>query len=63
MRSIVARIDGDYLDDLDSRNGTFVNRRRIAAHLLEHGDEIQIGRITLALPRALTQARLQANDV
>ena len=35
------------VDDLDSRNGTFVNRRRIAAHLLEHGDEIQIGRITL----------------
>ena len=44
---VVRTIDGDYLDDLDSRNGTFVNRRRIAAHLLEHGDEIQIGRITL----------------
>ena len=50
-------------DDLDSRNGTFVNRRRIAAHLLEHGDEIQIGRITLRYLEPLTQALLQANDV
>ena len=63
MRSWFGPIDGDYLDDLDSRNGTFVNRRRIAAHLLEHGDEIQIGRITLRYLDALTQALLQANDV
>ena len=44
---IVDTVDGFYIDDLDSRNGTFVNRRRIAAHLLEHGDEIQIGSFTL----------------
>jgi putative peptidoglycan lipid II flippase len=44
---IVDTIDGFYVDDLDSRNGTFVNRRRIAAHLLEHGDEIQVGVFTL----------------
>jgi putative peptidoglycan lipid II flippase len=46
--AIVDTVDGFYIDDLDSRNGTFVNRRRIAAHLLEHGDEIQIGIYTLA---------------
>jgi putative peptidoglycan lipid II flippase len=40
---IVDTLDGFYIDDLDSRNGTFVNRRRIEAHLLEDGDEIQIG--------------------
>ncbi len=40
---IVDTVDGFYIDDRDSRNGTFVNRRRIAAHLLEDGDEIQIG--------------------
>jgi putative peptidoglycan lipid II flippase len=43
---IVRTIDGDYVDDLDSRNGTFVNGRRIAAHLLRHGDEIRIGATT-----------------
>jgi putative peptidoglycan lipid II flippase len=45
--AIVDTVDGLYLDDLDSRNGTFVNRRRIAAHLLAHGDEIQVGVFTL----------------
>jgi putative peptidoglycan lipid II flippase len=45
--AIVDTADGFYIDDLDSRNGTFVNRRRITAHLLEHGDEIQIGVYTL----------------
>jgi putative peptidoglycan lipid II flippase len=44
---IVDTVDGLYIDDLDSRNGTFVNRRRIEAHLLEHGDKIQIGRVAL----------------
>jgi putative peptidoglycan lipid II flippase len=43
---IVRTIDGDYIDDLDSRNGTFVNGRRIAAHLLRDGDEIRIGATT-----------------
>ncbi len=44
---IVDTVDGFYIDDLDSRNGTFVNRRRVAAHLLEHEDEIQVGAYTL----------------
>jgi putative peptidoglycan lipid II flippase len=44
---IVDTVDGFYIDDLDSHNGTFVNRRRIAAHLLRHGDEIQIGTYSL----------------
>ena len=44
---IIDTLDGFYIDDLDSRNGTFVNRRRIAAHLLVDGDEIQIGVFTL----------------
>ncbi|HEV2461291.1 MAG TPA: FHA domain-containing protein [Ktedonobacterales bacterium] len=31
------------LQDQDSVNGTFVNRQRIREHLLEDGDEIQLG--------------------
>jgi hypothetical protein len=42
--SLVREEDGGYrVDDLGSRNGTFVNRRRIESHRLEDGDEIQIG--------------------
>ncbi|HIE64698.1 MAG: FHA domain-containing protein [Nitrospira sp.] len=35
--------DGFYLEDQESRNGTFVNQNRIARHKLSHGDKIQIG--------------------
>ena len=51
--AIVRTIDGDYIDDLDSRNGTFVNGRRIAAHLLQHGDSIRIGGTTFEYRTAL----------
>lgn len=33
----------DYVLDLDSMNGTFVNRKRIKKYSLEHGDIITIG--------------------
>ena len=37
------------IEDLDSLNGTFVNRRRIdAATRLESGDEVQIGKYRLS---------------
>ena len=36
-----------HVDDLDSRNGTFVNRLRIESHCSRDGDEIQVGRYTL----------------
>lgn len=37
-----------YVDDLDSRNGTYVNGQRITAGaLLREGDKIQIGRTTV----------------
>lgn len=42
----VVRKDVDYhLRDLGSKNGTFLNGRRIGnkEHLLQHGDEIHIG--------------------
>jgi len=37
------RPDGYYLVDLDSLNGTFVNRARVRARLLKPGDMIQVG--------------------
>ena len=37
----------DYLDDLGSLNGTYVNRHRIESHRLEDGDELQVGKYKL----------------
>ena len=44
---IVRRRDGLYIDDLGSLNGTYVNRRRIESHRLQHGDELQVGKYKL----------------
>jgi len=42
-------LDGDtlYVEDLQSRNGTFLNGERIARRKLEDGDKIQLGRTTV----------------
>ena len=39
--------DGYWLVDLGSRNGTYVNRRRIDSAVLEEDDEVQIGKYRL----------------
>ncbi len=44
---VVETDEGYYIDDLDSRNGTFVNRMRIESHWIADGDEIQVGRYKL----------------
>ncbi len=45
---IVHAEDGRYLiEDLGSRNGTFVNGARVRRVALESGDRIQLGRVTL----------------
>ncbi|MGI8675277.1 MAG: FHA domain-containing protein [Thermoleophilaceae bacterium] len=44
---LVWRRDGLYIDDLGSLNGSYVNRRRIESHMLQHGDELQIGKYKL----------------
>jgi two-component system, cell cycle response regulator len=43
------KVEGDhlYLEDLQSRNGTFLNGERIARRKLEDGDKIQLGRTTV----------------
>jgi pSer/pThr/pTyr-binding forkhead associated (FHA) protein len=41
--------EGEFLvEDLNSLNGTYVNRRRIERHRLSDGDELQIGKFKLA---------------
>ena len=45
---LVRRRDGLYIDDLGSLNGTYVNRHRIESHLLDDGDEIQVGKYKLS---------------
>ena len=49
---LVHRGDGWHLDDLGSLNGTYVNRRRIESHRLADGDELQVGKYKLTLPRS-----------
>ena len=40
-------LSDDYILDLDSKNGTFVNSKRIKKHSLEHGDVITIGGVRM----------------
>ncbi len=41
--------EGEFLvEDLNSLNGTYVNRKRIERHRLSDGDELQIGKFKLA---------------
>jgi len=44
---LVPTEDGNFIEDLGSLNGTFVNRTRIESVLLYDGDELQIGRFKL----------------
>lgn len=40
------------LTDLDSRNGTYLNRKRLLPHkasILHHGDEIRLGRLMMVI--------------
>lgn len=39
---------GFLVEDLNSLNGTYLNRRRIERHRLTEGDELQIGKFKLA---------------
>ncbi len=39
---------GFLVEDLNSLNGTYVNRKRIERHRLSEGDELQIGKFKLA---------------
>jgi hypothetical protein len=44
---LVTLFEAPYIQDLNSTNGTLVNRHRIIRHVLADGDEIQIGKYKL----------------
>ena len=52
----------DYVLDLDSMNGTFVNRKRIKKYSLEHGDVITIGSYQLKYVKESKLAPDTASD-
>jgi len=41
------RVDGLFVEDCDSTNGTFVNGKQISSHKLQNGDVIVIGKYTV----------------
>ena len=45
---IVRDATGFVAEDMNSLNGTYVNRRRVERHHLSDGDELQIGKFKLA---------------
>jgi pSer/pThr/pTyr-binding forkhead associated (FHA) protein len=45
---VVKDPNGHLVEDLNSLNGTYVNRKRIERHRLSDGDELQIGKFKLA---------------
>lgn len=45
---IIRDATGFVVEDLNSLNGTYVNRRRVERHHLIDGDELQIGKFKLA---------------
>jgi pSer/pThr/pTyr-binding forkhead associated (FHA) protein len=52
---IVTKEDGAYIEDLNSTNGTIVNRQKIKKHMLADGDLIKLGKYKL---RYLHDARI-----
>jgi pSer/pThr/pTyr-binding forkhead associated (FHA) protein len=45
---VVRDATGFALEDLNSLNGTYVNRRRVERHHLSDADELQIGKFKLS---------------
>jgi signal transduction histidine kinase/ActR/RegA family two-component response regulator len=44
----ITQVNGCWmLQDLDSRNGTFVNGKRVSSHILSPGDRIRLGQVAL----------------
>ena len=46
---LTVQLDGILIEDLGSKNGTFVNGRRVSGYLLQEGDILGIGPLTLSV--------------
>lgn len=51
--------EGIYLEDLNSTNGTLVNKKPIEKQLLQHGDEIGLGKYSLKYLKDATVSPIQ----
>jgi len=62
--SVTVQEDGVYLEDLDSRNGTFIDGKAVKRHKLSGDDVIQIGdyQISVGGHPALTRKIKRADD-
>lgn len=64
---IISNSEGNFLEDLNSTNGTFVNAERISKHTLRDGDVISIGKYRLSYkPRAsidVSQTKTQQSGI
>src|SRR5207245_5232248 len=61
--AVVERTDSGWaVRDLESRNGTFVNGKRVTAHALRHGDQMTVGasRAVFEMVTATSQATIVA---
>ncbi|MFC1808985.1 ATP-binding protein [Candidatus Omnitrophota bacterium] len=54
--------DGYMVEDLGSTNGTFVNREKVTHKVLEFGDEIRLGKISLTFAADSTLEQLEGDE-
>lgn len=50
--ALLPRADGVWVSDLDSANGTYLNRRKLVPHMryqLENGDRLQLGQLEVTV--------------
>jgi hypothetical protein len=52
---IIMEAEGYLIEDLNSLNGTYVNRKRIERHQLFDGDELQVGKFKLSFLQQKTE--------
>jgi pSer/pThr/pTyr-binding forkhead associated (FHA) protein len=60
---VVREGDDVVLEDLGSTNGTFVNGRHVSRHVLQHGDEVLVGKHQLAFSRPAAEHALPVRSL
>jgi len=62
---VVKNSDGFIIKDLDSRNGTFVNGKRIEEQLIRDGDEVSLGNLSFVFkyPPSMKKVTINARPM